>query len=153
MNDAIQDRYAPQTTCFGCGPANREGLRIKTVIENGVGVCEFHPEPHHQAFEGFVNGGIIGVVFDCHCNWTAAWFLMDRAGADVPPSTVTAKLEVRYVAPTRWDRPVVFRARVTDASDRRATVEGTAEVDGEVTAECTAVFVAVGAGHPAHGRW
>ncbi len=78
---------------------------------------------------------------------------MDRAGADMPPSTVTAKLEVRYLAPTRWDRPVVFRARVVDASDRRATVAGTAEVDGEVTAECTAIFVAVGPGHPAHGRW
>lgn len=153
MTDAIQDRYAPHTTCFGCGPSNADGLRIKTVIEDGVGVCVFHPARHHQAFDGFVNGGIIGVVFDCHCNWTAAWYLMDRAGADMPPSTVTAKLEVRYLAPTRWDRPVVFRARVVDASDRRATVAGTAEVDGEVTAECTAIFVAVGPGHPAHGRW
>ena len=81
MTDAIQDRYAPHTTCFGCGPSNADGLRIKTVIEDGVGVCEFHPARHHQAFDGFVNGGIIGVVFDCHCNWTAAWYLMDRAGA------------------------------------------------------------------------
>ena len=66
---SLQDRYAPDTTCFGCGPANSKGLRIKSRVDGDEVVLDWTPEPHHEAFPGFVNGGIIGVLFDCHCNW------------------------------------------------------------------------------------
>lgn len=153
MDDNLQDRYAPTTRCFGCGPANDRGLRIKTRIVDGEGICEFHAEPHHDSFGGAVAGGIIGTVFDCHCNWTAAHHLMVRNDLDEPPCTVTAEYTVRFLAPTPSDRPLLFKARVVDSSARRATVEGRVEADGETTARCHAVFVAVKEGHPAYHRW
>jgi acyl-coenzyme A thioesterase PaaI-like protein len=116
-------------------------------------VCDFRPASHHEAFDGFVAGGIIGVVFDCHCNWTAAHHLMKRTGAESPPATVTAELTVRFAKPTPSGAPLHFRARVVESTDRRATVEGVLEAGGAVTATCRATFVAVGDGHPAYRRW
>ena len=81
-DESLQDQYAPDTTCFGCGPANTKGLRIKSRVEGDEVVLEWTPEPHHEAFSGFVNGGIIGVLFDCHCNWAAAFHLMQRSVED-----------------------------------------------------------------------
>jgi acyl-coenzyme A thioesterase PaaI-like protein len=153
MDQSLQDRYGASTTCFGCGPANPQGLQIKTHIHGEEGVCHFVPEKHHEAFDGFVAGGIIGAVFDCHCNWTATAHLMERNGLDRPPATVTAEYTVRFQKPTRSAARLVFHARVTDSSNRRATVEARLEADGETTATCHAVFVAVGEGHPAHDRW
>lgn len=153
MTDSLQDRFAPGTRCFGCGPSNPAGLRIKTFIEGDEGVCDFQPEPHHESFRGAVAGGIIGTLMDCHCNWTAAHHLMLANGFDHPPCTVTAEYTVKFLKPTPSDRVLRLRARVAEASRRRATVTGTVEVDGDVTATCTGVFVSVEEGHPAYHRW
>jgi acyl-coenzyme A thioesterase PaaI-like protein len=153
MEQSLQERYAADTRCFGCGPSNPVGLRIRSFIQGGEGVCDFQPATHHEAFDGFVAGGIIGVVFDCHCNWTAAHHLMVRAGERHPPATVTAEYTVHFRQPTPSGQPLRFRARVVDSTDRRATVDGTLEVAGALTATCRATFVAVGAGHPAFRRW
>lgn len=154
MNDqSLQDRYAPETRCFGCGPANERGLRIKSRVEGDEVVADWTPEAHHQAFPGFVNGGIIGTLFDCHCNWAAAWHLMNRAGASTPPFTVTADYAVKLRKPTPSDGPVRLRARIAESSDDRAVVDATLEVDGVVRATCRGTFVAVGPGHPAFQRW
>ena len=73
---SLQDRYAPQNQCFGCGPANSKGLRIKSYVVGDELVAEFTPEAHHIAFAGVLNGGIIGTLLDCHSNWAAAHHLM-----------------------------------------------------------------------------
>lgn len=150
---SLQDRYAPDTRCFGCGPANEQGLRIKSRVEGDEVVLDWTPAPHHQAFPGFVNGGIIGVLFDCHCNWAAAWHLMNRAGAASPPFTVTAEYAVKLRKPTPSTGPLRLRARVVETLDDRAVVEATLEADGSVRATCRGTFVAVGPGHPAYHRW
>lgn len=149
----LQDRYAPRSVCFGCGPANEKGLRIKSVPEDGEVVCTFRPAKHHEAFEGNLNGGIIGTLFDCHCNWTAAYHLMRQNGLDHPPCTVTAEYSVRLKRPTPTSGPVTVRARVVDSSPDRAVVEATLEAGGRITATGRGVFVAVGEGHPAYHRW
>ena len=150
---SLQDRYAAATSCFGCGPANARGLRIKSFIEGDEVVATWQPESHHEAFPGVLNGGIIGTLLDCHANWTAAEHLMRATGADRPPSTVTADLAVRYLRPTPTDAPVTLRAHVISSDDRRATVAATLEAGGRETATAEATFVAVGPGHPAYGRW
>jgi acyl-coenzyme A thioesterase PaaI-like protein len=150
MDVALQDRYAPDNICFGCGPANERGLQIKSFVEGDEVVCDFTPQEHHQAFPRFINGGIISAVFDCHMNWTAANQLM--TSGTLPP-TVTAEYSVRFRRPTPAGRLLHFRARVVDATDTRATVEATLEVDGEVCAEADGIFVAVSADHPAYRRW
>jgi acyl-coenzyme A thioesterase PaaI-like protein len=150
---SLQERYGPESVCYGCGPANPRGLHIRSFPDGDEVVAEFHPEPHHHAFDSVLNGGIIGTLLDCHCNWTAAHHLMGRRGADKPPTTVTADYHIRLLKPTPTDRLVHLRARVVESTDDRATVEGALEADGVVTATCRATFVAVKPGHPAYDRW
>lgn len=73
---SLQDQFAPDLICFGCGPANQLGLQIKSFVRGDKVVCEFNPSSHHQSFPGMMNGGIVGALLDCHMNWTAAWRLM-----------------------------------------------------------------------------
>jgi len=150
---SVQQQYAPEGRCFGCGPANERGLRIASHQADGELVADWRPEPHHEAFDGVLNGGIIGALLDCHSNWAAALHLMQAAGADRPPSCVTADYAIHLVRPTPTDRMLHLRARVVDATGRRATVDAQLEADGETTATCHGTFVAVGPEHAAFGRW
>jgi acyl-coenzyme A thioesterase PaaI-like protein len=115
-------------------------------------VAEWTPEPHHEAFDGVVNGGVIGALFDCHCNWTAAWHLMQLQGGPEPPVTVTSEYQVNLVWPTSSRGPLRLRAWVVEAQDDRAVVEASLEADDRVTAYCRGTFVAVREGHPAFHR-
>lgn len=153
MSDALQDRYAPGNICFGCGPANPHGLRIKSFVEGDEVVCVFQPRPHHQAFDGVLNGGIIGTLFDCHMNWAATHRLMAVNGLEHPPCTVTAEYSVVLKRPTPSTGLVTVRARVVECSADRATVEAVMEAGGKVTATSRGAFVAVKEGHPAFHRW
>jgi len=149
----VQDLYAPRNRCFGCGPANDKGLRIKSRRVGDELVAQWMPEAHHEAYAGMLNGGIIGTLLDCHSNWAAALFLMRRDGRDAPPCTVTAEFHVKLKRPTPSGSPVTVRARVVESSADRATVEAAVESGGTVTATCRGVFVAVKEGHPAYHRW
>jgi acyl-coenzyme A thioesterase PaaI-like protein len=154
VEPSLQQRYAPDGRCFGCGPANDRGLRIASRDgEDGELVADWTPKPHHEAFEGVLNGGIVGTLLDCHSNWTAAMHLMRASDADRPPSCVTADYAVRLLRPTPTSGPVRLRARVVEAVADRATVEASIEAEGRTTATCRGTFVAVGPGHPAYGRW
>ena len=150
---SLQERYAPAGICFGCGPANAKGLRIRSFEAGDEVVCEWKAEPHHQAWEGVINGGILGALMDCHGNWTAAWHLMHKSGADALPATVTADFHVFLKRPTPVGAPLTIRARVVESSEDRATVEETMEANGKITATCRGTFVAVPPGHPAFHRW
>lgn len=133
---------------------NAQGLRIASFEQpDGTVVAEWQPRPEHEAFDGFLNGGILGTLIDCHSNWTGISALMARSGAAEAPSTVTAELTIRYRRPTPSDRPVRLTARATEVEDRRVVVDATVESGGEVTATGRATFVVVGPGHPAFGRW
>jgi acyl-coenzyme A thioesterase PaaI-like protein len=150
---SLQERFAPESICFGCGPANPDGLHIRSWHEAEETVADWMPSPQHQAFPGILNGGIIGTLMDCHSNWTAAEHLMRRRAADRPPTTVTADFHVKLRRPTPSDRAVHLKARVVESTDDRATVEAELSSGGTVTATCRATFVAVGPGHPAYNRW
>lgn len=152
-NKSLQETYAPDNACFGCGPANARGLRIRSFARGDEVVAEWQPKPHHEAFPGVMNGGIIGALLDCHCNWTAAWYLMQKAGADRPPVTVTAEYSIKLLRPTPSDGPIELRARVVEADHRKATVEGELIAAGKVCDTCRGSFVAVEPGHPAYHRW
>ena len=150
---SLQETYAPNNRCYGCGPANEKGLRIRSFAEGDELVCEWRPESHHLAFENVVNGGIIGSILDCHSNWTAAYHLMKKRGADELPATVTLDFHVTLKRPTPMDATLLLRAHVAESSDDRAVVEATLEANGKVTATCRGTFVAVKEGHPAFFRW
>lgn len=150
---SLQEEHAPRMTCFGCGPANEKGLRIRSFARGDEVVMEWRPESHHEAFPGMINGGIIGALFDCHCNWAAAHHLMKRNELERPPCTVTAEYSVKLRRPTPSDAPVRIVARIVDSSEDRATVEAELTAGDKVTATCTGTFVAVKPGHPAYHRW
>lgn len=152
-NRSLQEKYAPNNSCFGCGPANAEGLRIRSFPKGEEVVSEWTPQSEYEAFPGVLNGGIIGTLLDCHCNWTAAWHLMKKAGANHPPCTVTADYAIKLLRPTPSNGPVFLSANVVESTDDRATVEGTLRADEKVCATCRGTFVAVKEGHPAFHRW
>ena len=153
---SLQERYAPANRCFGCGPANERGLRIRSFPDpedpDGL-IAEWTPGPHHEAFDGILNGGILGTLLDCHSNWAATWHLMRRDGLDSPPCTVTADFHVRLTRPTPSKEPLQLSARAVASDGPRVEVEAVVRSGGEVTATCTGRFVAVKPGHPAYNRW
>ena len=153
MSESLQERYAPASTCFGCGPANAQGLHIRSFVEGDAVVAEWRAEPHHEAFPGVLNGGIVGALLDCHSNWTAAHHLMRAAGADSVPSCVTAEYAVKMRKPTPSDRALRLEARIVESSADRAIVEASLSADGMTTATCVGTFVAVKPEHPAYHRW
>jgi acyl-coenzyme A thioesterase PaaI-like protein len=150
---SLQDQYAPNNICFGCGPANAKGLRIKSYVEGDELVATFQPSPEHQAFEGVLNGGIIGALLDCHSNWTAAYHLMKARGETKLPCTVTADFHVKLKRPTPADGSVQLRAKIASLEGDRAVVDAELTAAGKVTATCRGTFVAVDERHPAYHRW
>ena len=153
MKTSLQDTFAPENRCFGCGPANPQGLRIQSFVEGDEVVAEWRPQPHHLAFEGMLNGGICGALLDCHSNWAAAHHLMLKSGDSTPPCTVTADFHVVLKRPTPMDSLLHLKAHVVESKEDRAVVDATLEADGKVTATCRGIFVAVRPGHPAYHRW
>ncbi|HEX8721251.1 MAG TPA: PaaI family thioesterase [Pyrinomonadaceae bacterium] len=157
MNElSLQELYAPRSACFGCGPANESGLRVRsfpTGVDGEEVVCEWLPEERYEAYPGMLNGGVVGTLLDCHSNWAAAYHLMRRAGLEHPPCTVTADFHVRLLRPTPTDGPLRLSARVAESTDDRAVVEATLSAWGKTCATCRGTFVAVRPGHPAYHRW
>lgn len=156
-SESVQDRYAKQSICFGCGPANEHGLRIKSFFEGDELVCRFTPAPFHHAFPGVLNGGIIGALLDCHSNWAASMHLMAKGNLAAPPCSVTADFLVTLKRPTPMGE-VLLRAKVVESTDTKAIVEATLTADlgsakPRLTATCRGTFVAVKEDHPAYHRW
>lgn len=150
---SLQETYGPNTRCFGCGPANEQGLRIRSFEQGDEVVCSWTPQKHHEAFDGVLNGGIVGTLLDCHLNWAATMHLMRKKGESTPPCTVTADYAIVLKRPCPTDGPVLLRAKVVESSGNRAVVEGTLEAQGKVRATCRGAFVAVPPGHPGYHRW
>jgi len=160
---SLQEVYAPQSICFGCGPANPKGLHIRSMAPGDSSdlyrevMAEWSPEPHHEAFRGVLNGGIIGSLLDCHSNWAAAWHLMRKLDLNQPPCTVTADYAIKLLRPTPTQGPIYLSAKVVESVEDRAVVEATLSADTphgrKVCATCRGTFVAVKRGHPAYHRW
>ncbi|HXW53050.1 MAG TPA: PaaI family thioesterase [Myxococcota bacterium] len=150
---SLQDTYAPNNQCFGCGPSNPQGLQIKSMVEGDVVVASFVPKSYHQAFDNVLSGGICGTLLDCHSNWCAAYFIMEKRGEKNPPCTVTARYAVNLLLPTPMDKALTLTAKPKLVTDRKAEIIAELSAHGKVTATCEGLFVAVQPGHPAYHRW
>ena len=150
---SMQEKYAANSICFGCGPANKKGLKIKSY-RSGEGLeMEFETSEEHQAFPGIINGGIIGTLLDCHGNWVAAIALMDEWGEEVPPCTVTASYSIKLRRPTPSNSKLNIRGKVIEIKDKIVKVELVMKVGEKVCATGEGLFVAINEGHPAYHRW
>jgi len=149
----LQETFSPRGGCFGCGPTNPHGLRLRSYVQGAEIVAQWQPDEKYQAFPGMLNGGIIGTLLDCHSNWTAAWHLMQLGGLDKPLCTVTASYAIKLLRPTPTSSPVELVARVVESAVDRATIEAVLTSAGKPRATCRGTFVAVPPGHPAYHQW
>ena len=144
---AFQD-LIPRNNCWGCGPNNQQGLRIKSYWDSDEAVCAWQPRPPFFAGpEHILNGGIIATLIDCHGVCTAIADLYRSEGRDIgsPPDVwcATAALNVTYLRPTPLDQPVTLRARVTDRGERKTAVVCSLYSDGQECARGEVVAVRV----------
>ncbi|MDF9716999.1 PaaI family thioesterase [Nocardioides sp. ChNu-153] len=142
---SLQDRYFPGLPCFGCGPANPRGLRLRSFApdDGGPVVATFTPSPEHDNGLGFLNGGIIATVLDCHSAAAVTHAAHERgwpADPGVPLPYVTAGLDVRYRRPAPLAATVGLVAEVRDASYDAITAHVRLEHDGKVRAEAEATW-------------
>ncbi len=140
---SIQERLVPQLTCFGCGPANERGLRLRSFPGADGAVASFLPWPEHDNGLGFLNGGIISTLLDCH-SAAAVLHEADARGFESLPGAalpyVTAGLDVRYLRPAPLVEPVSLLAVVTAADESQMTVEVQLQWDGKPRAAAVAVW-------------
>jgi len=135
---AIQDHYPDEfAVCYGCGRLNAHGLHVRSLPDGDESVASFTPRPEHTAVPGFVYGGLLASLIDCHAIGTAAAAAERAEGREVgeapAPRFVTASLHVDYLAPTPLGPVLELRARVVEASARKSVVEVALTVQGSTT--------------------
>ena len=143
---AFQDYYPDHLShCYGCGRLNEHGLQIKSYWDGDESVCRFDPKPYHTAIPGYVYGGLIASLIDCHGTGTAAAAMYraeNRAMDTEPPFRfVTASLHVDYLRPTPIDATLEVRAQVKEIKGRKVVMAMTLSAKGEVCARGEVVAV------------
>lgn len=144
---AVQDRYPDDFAwCYGCGRHNPAGLHLKTYGDGEETVTVFEPRPEHMAVPGFVYGGLIASLIDCHSMATASLAMYRRDGhrlgdPEPVPRCVTASLQVDYSRPTPLGTPLVVRGRVVELGNRKAVVESELYAGGTLCARGRVVAV------------
>ena len=127
---AFQDHYPDALSyCHGCGRLNEHGLHVKSRWDGDESVAFFVPEPYHMAIPGYVYGGLIASLIDCHSTGTAMAAKYRAQGramdTDPPWRFVTASLHVDYLRPTPIDAPMELRGRVVGKKKGKTIVEVT----------------------------
>ncbi len=143
---AIQDDYPEELShCYGCGSQNEHGYQIKTYWEGDETVTRFTPQPYHTAVPGFVYGGLIASLIDCHGTGSAAAATYRAEGRE--PGTapvvrfVTGSLKVTYLKPTRLGPEIEIRGRVRELKERKVIIDSWVLVDGVETAQGEVVAI------------
>jgi acyl-coenzyme A thioesterase PaaI-like protein len=145
---AVQDFYPDDFShCYGCGRLNRDGLHVRTIWQGDNTLARFTPRPEHVALPGFVYGGLIASLIDCHGIGTAAAFVERAAGREIgdapAPRYVTASLHVDFLKPTPHGPELELVARATGITGRKVTVAVEVKADGLLTARGTVIAVSL----------
>jgi len=143
---AVQDYYPDDVAhCYGCGRLNPAGHQLKTVWEGDETVSRFTPRPHHTAIPGYVYGGLIASLLDCHGTGGAAAAMLRREGREIgegeAPRFVTASLQVDFLKPTPLGPELEVRGRILEITDRKVILEEILLANGVVTARGKVVAV------------
>ncbi|MCG6893363.1 MAG: PaaI family thioesterase [Desulfobacteraceae bacterium] len=143
---AFQDHYPEDLAhCYGCGRLNPQGHQIKSYWDGEETVCRFTPAPHHTAMPGFVYGGLIASLIDCHSTGTAsaAAYRAENRDMDSEPTLryVTGALHVDYLRPTPIGVLLELRSTVKEIKGRKVVVSTTVTAEGKVCARGEVVAV------------
>lgn len=146
MSVVVQDHYPDEFShCYGCGRLNASGHHIRTVWDGSEGVARFTPRPEHMALPGFVYGGLIASLVDCHAIGTAAAASEAASGGDIgsgpAPRFVTGSLNVTYLKPTPLGPPLELRARAREVGTRKVVVDVEVHAGGVLTARGEVIAV------------
>jgi acyl-coenzyme A thioesterase PaaI-like protein len=141
---SIQEVLYPDIKCFGCGHANPKGFHLRSYREGEVTVAKFEPKPEHDNGFGFVNGGIISTVLDCHTAAVVMWEADIRGwqavdGAPIP--FITAGFDVRFLRPTPLGQPLLLAARAVEISETAIVVDAELTADDKTRATMRANWV------------
>jgi acyl-coenzyme A thioesterase PaaI-like protein len=145
---AFQDYYtADHSHCYGCGRLNEQGLQIKSYWDGDETFTLFQPQKYHMAMPGYVYGGLIASIIDCHCTGSAAAAAYRaegrEMGTDPPLRFVTASLHVDYLRPTPMGVELEVRGKIIEVKGRKVVVSATLSAKGEVCAKGQVVAVRV----------
>lgn len=143
---AFQDHYPDDVShCYGCGRSNEHGLQIKSYWDGDETVATFLPRPYHTAIPGYVYGGLIASLIDCHGTGTAAAAAYRAEGREMGTEPalrfVTASLKVDYLRPTPLGVPLTVRGTVKEVKGRKVVVGATLSAGDEVCARGEVVAV------------
>ena len=142
----VQEFYPDELSyCYGCGRLNEKGHHLQSYWEGNETVARFTPEPYHIAIPGYVYGGLIASIIDCHGTGSAALASYRSEGRDPgtePPFRfVTASLQVDYLKPTPLGVELELRGKITEKKGRKVITEITVTAEGEITARGKVVAV------------
>jgi acyl-coenzyme A thioesterase PaaI-like protein len=148
MDKAFQDYYPDQMSyCYGCGRLNEVGHHIKSYWDGDETVCIFQPAPHHIAVPGYVYGGLLASVIDCHGTGSAAAAAYRAAGRSMDSQPLlrflTASLHVDYLRPTPLGVPLEVRGVIKEVKGRKVVVAETLSANGQVCVRGEVVAVQV----------
>jgi acyl-coenzyme A thioesterase PaaI-like protein len=142
--ESLQERYFPDLPCFGCGPANEKGLQLRSFArDDGIATALFTPWPEHDNGLGYLNGGIIATVLDCHSAAAVTHEAFRNGWLPLPGAAlphVTGGLDGRYLRPAPLQETVALYAEVTSSSEAEITAHAWLEWDDKVRAEITALW-------------
>lgn len=146
VEKSFQDYYPESLQhCYGCGPKNPDGLQIRSFWEGDESVARFSPREYHLAFPGYVYGGLIASLIDCHCIGTAAAAAYRAEGREpgAKPAFryVTGSLHVDYLAPTPLGIELEIRATVEEIKGRKTIVTAAVVANGTITARGKVVAI------------
>ena len=148
MMKAFQDYYPDEVShCYGCGRLNEHGLKVKSYWDGEETVATFLPGPHHMAVPGYVYGGLLASIIDCHGTATAAaaMYRAEQRDMDTEPPIrfLTASLHVDYRRPTPMNIPLQIRGKVKEIKGRKVVVSATVSADGKICVRGEVVAVQV----------
>lgn len=145
---SFQDFYPEATAhCYGCGRLNDQGHQIKSYWDGEESVCYFQPRPSHIAIPGYVYGGLLASLIDCHGTGTAAaaGYRAENRAMDTEPGLrfLTASLHVDYLKPTPLGPMLEVRAKVKEIKGRKIVIEEWIVVNEVITVRGEVVAVQV----------
>ena len=141
---SIQESLYPELTCFGCGHANPDGFHLRSYRDGELTVAAFDPHPEHDNGFGFLNGGIITTVLDCHTAAVVMWEARHRGwepDPGAPAAFITAGFEVRFLRPTPLGPTVSLRATPAEVSESSIVVKAELVVDDKTRADMVATWL------------
>jgi acyl-coenzyme A thioesterase PaaI-like protein len=140
---SIQESLYPELTCFGCGHANPRGFHLRSYRAGDLTIAEFTPGSEHDNGFGFLNGGIISTVLDCHGAAVVMWEAAQRewhAAPGAPVPFITAGFAVRFLRPTPLGPALRLVAAPKSIDETEIVVTSSLEVDDTPRATMTATW-------------